>query len=94
LINQQNEYYTSLRREANVEGDQMAQAFQQSHEAYAGGDGALAKHLSDQGKEHKKKMEDLNKRASDWIFAGTSRRLPPRRSQLLTPVAAACRVPH
>ena len=49
----------------------MAQSFQQSHEAYARGNGALAKQLSDQGKEHKREMEGLNKRASDWIFNGT-----------------------
>jgi len=46
----------------------MAQFFQQSHEAYARRDGALAKDLSNQGKEHQRKMEELNKQASDWIF--------------------------
>jgi hypothetical protein len=50
----------------------MARSFQESHEAYARGDGALAKQLSDKGKEHKRKMEGLNKQASDWIFNGTS----------------------
>lgn len=49
----------------------MAQCFQQSHEAYARRDGALAKVLSNQGKEHQRKMADLNKQASDWIFTGT-----------------------
>jgi len=48
----------------------MAQCFQQSHEAYARRDGALAKDLSNQGKEHQRNMEELNKQAGDWIFIG------------------------
>lgn len=46
----------------------MAKCFEQSHEAYSRGDGAGAKQLSNQGKEHQHKMESLNKQASDWIF--------------------------
>lgn len=49
----------------------MAKSFEQSHEAYSRGDGALAKELSNQGKDHQKKMEALNKEASDWIYIGT-----------------------
>lgn len=60
----------SLRAQANQEGDAMARCFQQSHEAYARGDGAAAKQLSNQGHEHQHKMESLNKQASDWIFVG------------------------
>jgi hypothetical protein len=48
----------------------MARSFETSHEAYARGDGALAKALSNKGKEHQRKMESLNKEASDWIFVG------------------------
>ena len=48
----------------------MAQCFHQSHEAYARRDGALAKDLSNQGKEHQRKMVEFNKQASDWIFIG------------------------
>jgi len=65
---QDNEQYLSLRARANEHGDMMAQYFQQSHEAYARRDGALAKDLSNQGKEHQRKMGELNKQASDWIF--------------------------
>jgi len=67
-VNQSNDYYTSLRAQANEHGDQMAKCFQQSHEVYNRGDGALAKQLSNQGKEHQRKMEDFNREASDWIF--------------------------
>jgi len=67
-VNQHNEHYTSLRSRANQEGDQMAQCFEQSHEAYNSGDGALAKELSNKGKAHQREMERLNKEASDWIF--------------------------
>lgn len=48
----------------------MARAFGESHQAYSRGDGALAKQLSNQGKDHQRRMEQLNKEASDWIFAG------------------------
>lgn len=41
-----------LRADANVEGDQMAKCFAESHEAYERGDGAGAKQLSNEGKEH------------------------------------------
>jgi len=47
----------------------MAKCFQESHEAYARG--ARAKELSNQGKDHQRKMEDLNKEASDFIFVGS-----------------------
>jgi hypothetical protein len=72
-INQDNENYLSLRARANEHGDMMAQCFQQSHEAYAHHDGALAKDLSNQGKEHQRMMGELNKQASDWIFIGAQR---------------------
>ncbi|KAH7916510.1 DUF1771-domain-containing protein [Hygrophoropsis aurantiaca] len=67
-INQHNEHYMALRAKANQEGDQMAQCFQQSHEAYAQHDGARAKELSLQGKQHEREMERLNTEASEWIF--------------------------
>ncbi|KAF9227306.1 DUF1771-domain-containing protein [Gyrodon lividus] len=67
-INQHNEQYMALRAKANQEGDLMAQSFQGSHEAYARGDGAHAKELSEQGKQHERTMESLNAEASAWIF--------------------------
>ncbi|KAJ8077120.1 hypothetical protein PM082_001548 [Marasmius tenuissimus] len=67
-VNQAHPHYTDLRKRANEEGDQMAKCFQESKEAYAKGDGAGAKQLSNEGKEHQSKMESLNKQASDWIF--------------------------
>jgi len=47
----------------------MARCFEESHEAYSRKDGARAKELSNEGKEHKRKMEELNAQASEWIFA-------------------------
>ncbi|KAJ6609822.1 hypothetical protein B0H10DRAFT_2062625 [Mycena sp. CBHHK59/15] len=67
-VNQHNERYVRLRAQANEEGDQMAKSFAESHEAYGRGDGAGAKQLSNQGKEHQRKMVELNKEASNWIF--------------------------
>jgi len=67
-INQHDEHYMSLRAKANEQGDLMARCFQQSHEAYGGGDGARAKELSEKGKQHERTMESLNAEASAWIF--------------------------
>ncbi|RDB16984.1 hypothetical protein Hypma_002677 [Hypsizygus marmoreus] len=67
-INQSNDYYVGLRARANEEGDSMAKCFEQSRQAYDRGDKAEAKTLSNRGKEHQRKMETLNKQASDWIF--------------------------
>ncbi|KAL1836370.1 hypothetical protein VTJ49DRAFT_5234 [Mycothermus thermophilus] len=60
--------YDRLRNLARAEGDKMASCFERSREAYQRGDGALAKQLSDEGKRHKKKQEEYNKQASDFIF--------------------------
>jgi len=67
-VNQSNEHYRNLRAKANEAGDQMSRAFQAGHEAYAQGDGARAKQLSNEGKEHKRRMESLNQQAADWIY--------------------------
>ncbi|KAG6375406.1 DUF1771-domain-containing protein [Boletus reticuloceps] len=67
-INQHDEHYMALRAKANERGDMMAQCFQQSHEAYGRRDGARAKELSEQGKQHERTMENLNAEASAWIF--------------------------
>ena len=48
----------------------MAKSFSQSHDAYNRGDHAGAKGFSNAGKAHQRKMEQLNKEASDWIFRG------------------------
>jgi Domain of unknown function (DUF1771) len=69
-VNQHDERYTSLRSQAREEGEQMARLFQQSREAYARGDGGLAKQLSLEGKEHQRKMDELDRQASDWIYLG------------------------
>ncbi|KAJ7497206.1 cytoplasmic protein [Mycena latifolia] len=67
-VNQHDAHYMRLRAQANEEGDAMAKCFAESHEAYARGDGAGAKQLSNQGKEHQRKMNSLNKEASNWIY--------------------------
>lgn len=82
--NHENEHYLSLRARANEHGDMMAQCFQQSHEAYTRRNGALAKDLSNQGKEYQRKMEELNKQASDWIFIGAQP--SPSSSQIYIPI--------
>lgn len=48
----------------------MARCFQESHEAYAAGNGAKAKELSNEGRQHQAEMNRLNQEASNWIFQG------------------------
>ncbi|SJL14352.1 uncharacterized protein ARMOST_17808 [Armillaria ostoyae] len=74
---QPNEYYIGLRARANKEGDEMARCFSESHEAYNRGDRAAAKDLSNQGKNHKQKMEQLHKEASKWIYLENNRDRKP-----------------
>jgi len=47
----------------------MARCFEDSKRAYTAGDGARAKTLSNEGKEHKSNMERSNAEASAWIYA-------------------------
>ena len=61
-----------MRARANAAGDKMAASFAASHEAYQRGDGAGAKELSNEGKAAKAEMEELNEKAAEWIFRGTS----------------------
>jgi len=67
--NSQNEHYQSLRTLAKNEGAEMVRCFEQSHTAYASGERALAKELSNQGNAHKRDMEEFNTAASEWIYA-------------------------
>ncbi|KAK0537461.1 hypothetical protein OC834_000803 [Tilletia horrida] len=67
-VNSHNEQYMALRNQARSEGDAMARCYDQAHAAYAAGDGARASALSKEGHEHKARMEDLNRQASEWIF--------------------------
>lgn len=57
-----------LRSDAHREGDLMAKCFDQSHAAYGRGDGGKAKELSNEGHQHKQRMEQLNAEASNWIY--------------------------
>lgn len=70
--NQQDLHYQGLRTRAKDEGSKMAQCYEESHTAYASGDRARAKELSNEGKAHKAEMERLNAQASEWIFASMS----------------------
>ncbi|KAB8237418.1 Smr domain-containing protein [Aspergillus alliaceus] len=60
--------YDRLRDLARQEAQKRGSCFQRSQEAYADGDGAKAKELSEQGKAHGRKMEEYNKQASEFIF--------------------------
>lgn len=55
-------------REAKLRGE----CFEQSKEAYNNGDGAEAKRLSEKGKEHGRKMEEYNDKASKFVFVANN----------------------
>jgi len=46
----------------------MARCFEESKSVYRAGDRARAKTLSNEGKEHKVKSQQLNREASAWIY--------------------------
>ncbi|GAC75980.1 predicted MutS-related protein [Moesziomyces antarcticus T-34] len=75
-VNQHDANYMNLRNQARSEGDKMAQCFDQSHKAYAQGDGGRAKQLSNEGNAHKANMERLNRQAADWIFMANNEDSP------------------
>jgi len=56
----------------------MASYFEESKRAYRAGDGAKAKMLSNEGKDHKAMMEQLDTEASAWIYASESYRFSNR----------------
>ncbi|OOQ82484.1 Smr domain protein [Penicillium brasilianum] len=60
--------YDRLRDLARQEASKRGDCYSRSKEAYASGDGARAKQLSEEGKAHGRKMEEYNKQASEFIF--------------------------
>ncbi|KAJ6145779.1 hypothetical protein N7470_009674 [Penicillium chermesinum] len=60
--------YDRLRDLARQEAAKRGSCFSRSQEAYANGDGARAKELSEEGKAHGRKMEEYNRQASEFIF--------------------------
>ncbi|PSR94200.1 smr family protein [Coniella lustricola] len=60
--------YDRLRDLARAEASKRSSCFDRAHEAYERGDGAEAKHLSNEGKAHAAKMDEYNKQASEYIF--------------------------
>ncbi|KAK9900311.1 DUF1771-domain-containing protein [Cystobasidium minutum MCA 4210] len=69
-------HYVSLRNQALREDDLMGQAFDAASAAYKSGDGARAKELSNEGKMHQRRKEELNDQAADFIFAANNRNQP------------------
>ncbi|OAL69793.1 hypothetical protein A7D00_5832 [Trichophyton violaceum] len=60
--------YDRLRGLARHEAELRGSCFDRSRQAYENGDGQRAKELSEEGKEHGRKMEQYNKQASEFIF--------------------------
>lgn len=60
--------YDRLRDLARSEAAKRGQCYDRSRQAYDSGDGAAAKQLSNEAKEHGNKMAQYNKQASDFIF--------------------------
>ncbi|KFH41249.1 Smr domain-containing protein C11H11.03c-like protein [Hapsidospora chrysogenum ATCC 11550] len=60
--------YDRLRDLARAEAEKRNSCFERSKRAYADGDGAAAKDLSNQGKAHDRKMDEYNEQAAEFIF--------------------------
>ncbi|WVW79636.1 hypothetical protein I302_101605 [Kwoniella bestiolae CBS 10118] len=76
-INATNARYTDLRDRARREGDEAHRCFAESQSAYQSGDGARAHELSQQGKSHQRKQDELDDEASAWIFTENNKSSPP-----------------
>ncbi|KAL1405073.1 hypothetical protein Q8F55_008696 [Vanrija albida] len=74
--NATNAQYTQWRNEARHEGDLAHKSFADSQNAYKSGDGARAKTLSEQGKQHQANQQRLDGQASDWIFRENNKTQP------------------
>lgn len=55
----------------------MKSKFDEAHQAYSSGQKGRAKEISNQGKYHQKRRNELNQQAAEWIFKETNRRSPP-----------------
>ena len=63
------------RAEADRHAKQRNECFEHSKQAYAKGDGAQAKELSNQGKEHDRLMKEANEKAAAAAFAAKNARV-------------------
>jgi hypothetical protein len=54
---------------------EQGKAFDESKRAYSSGDGARAKQLSNEGHEHQRKKDNLNKQAAEWIYNGSLKKI-------------------
>lgn len=62
------ESYYRARKEAEFHAIQRGQCFERSKKAFEDGDKKEAKNLSDEGKDHGRKMEEANQRAAEEIL--------------------------
>ncbi|TGJ82650.1 hypothetical protein E0Z10_g6101 [Xylaria hypoxylon] len=60
--------YKDWRDEAEKEHSKKRDCMQRAHDAYENGDGARAKQLSNEGKKHAAKADELDEQASKMIF--------------------------
>ncbi|KAH9464605.1 hypothetical protein MJO28_001694 [Puccinia striiformis f. sp. tritici] len=75
-INSANPHFVGLRNQAISEGNLMKQKFDEAHRAYEQKDGGRAKNLSNEGKAHQERRNQLNKQAAEWIFKENNRHSP------------------
>ena len=69
--------YDRLRNSAQHEASLRGQCFDASKRAYAQGDGALAHQKSEEGKEHGRRMEQLNEQAALYVFRANNASCKP-----------------
>ncbi|KIL60638.1 hypothetical protein M378DRAFT_167867 [Amanita muscaria Koide BX008] len=69
--------YTRLRALAHEEAQKRNACFEASQAAYGNREGARAKELSNEGKEHSRLMEQYNERAANFIFRHKNAHRPP-----------------
>ncbi|BEJ18017.1 hypothetical protein CspHIS471_0702940 [Cutaneotrichosporon sp. HIS471] len=68
--------YQQWRNEARREGDMAHKCFADSQNAYKSGDGGRAHDLSQEGKRHQAKQDQLDDKAAEWIFRENNKTQP------------------
>ncbi|KAL7415353.1 hypothetical protein BDY24DRAFT_382620 [Mrakia frigida] len=77
MVNQSNAKYMEMRDRARKEGDSMRDCFEKSKQAYSRGDGGAAHQLSEEGKSHQRRKQQIDQEARDWIYYQNNTDSPP-----------------
>ncbi|KAL9658520.1 hypothetical protein ABK040_006059 [Willaertia magna] len=68
LLSEAQQLFSELEKKIEQEANEMANCFEESKKAYNKGNGALAKHKSEEGKKHQQQMQLYQKESAQKMF--------------------------